>query len=147
MNVIQLVPQTELARHTHQVIQDVQHGRTAIIEQDGFPEAALVDIVDYYILRAVVYTYNRIDELTDVGDGLLDAAIMGLETPQELFNVVLAHYLTNKISLGRAAELLNMSLVDLRQRCVRLEIPLHISPVDLDEIFADVEAAMRVAAE
>jgi predicted HTH domain antitoxin len=53
----------------------------------------------------------------------------------------LAHYLAEAISLGRAAELLDLSWLDLRTRCLRLDVPLRAGPTDVDEARADVEAA------
>jgi predicted HTH domain antitoxin len=45
------------------------------------------------------------------------------------------------ISLGRAAELLGLSWLDLRTRCLRLDVPLRTAPADLAETSADVETA------
>lgn len=57
MTVVQRVSRTELARNTRRVLSDVQRGRTTLIETHGVPEAALLDIVDYRILRAVMHYY------------------------------------------------------------------------------------------
>jgi hypothetical protein len=37
--------------------------------------------------------------------------------------------------------LLDLSCLDLRARCLRLDVPLRTAPADLDQARADVEAA------
>ena len=51
---------------------------------------------------------------------------------------MLAHYLAEEISLGRAAELLDLPWIDLRTRFLRLDVPLRIGPADPDEARAEV---------
>ena len=61
---------------------------------------------------------------------------------QAAWNRVLKAYLDGDISLGRAAELLDLSRFDLLERLNRLGLPLHIGPTD----FADAQreiAALR----
>ena len=53
------VPKTELARNTRQVINAVIRGEATLIESHGQPEAAIVDIVDYRIMRAVLRYHAR----------------------------------------------------------------------------------------
>jgi len=67
--------------------------------------------------------------------------VAALDAPQDRVNTVLAHYLAGAISLGRAAELLGLSWLDLRTRFLRLDVPLRTAPADLDEARADAEAA------
>jgi predicted HTH domain antitoxin len=64
-----------------------------------------------------------------------------LVDPQARYDLVLAHYLAGAISLARAAELLDLSWLELRARCLRLDVPLRTAPADLDQARADVEAA------
>ncbi len=54
MQRLQRVRQTDLARHTRQVLKAVRRGRTIIIESHGQPEAAILDIHDYLIVHAVM---------------------------------------------------------------------------------------------
>lgn len=58
----------------------------------------------------------------------------------------MAHYLAGAISLSRAAELLDLSWLDLRTRCLRLDVPLRVGPANLDEAQADIEVAEAWAA-
>jgi prevent-host-death family protein len=134
------VRKTDLARNTRQVIRAVQRGQTAVVESHGQPEAAIIDILDYRILRAVMRYYAQRPEI-DVEAGLADEAVTALAGIQDRYNLVLAHYLAEAISLSRAAELLDLSWLDLRTRCLRLDVPLRTAPADMAEARADVEAA------
>jgi predicted HTH domain antitoxin len=141
MNLIQHIPKTELARHTRQVIQTVQRGQTVVIESHGQPEVAIMDIVDFYLIHAVLnhYAHPPQERLTD---GLPDTAVVNLPTAQAKYDLVLTHYLQENISLGRVAELLELPWVDLRWRFVRLNIPLRVAPADRDELEQDI-ASLR----
>jgi predicted HTH domain antitoxin len=134
------LPKTELARDTRQVINSVLRGQPAVVESYGQPEVAIIDLVDYYIVRAVMRYYAHQPEI-DTEAGLPAQEVEATSDSQERFDLVLAHYLAGAISLGRAAELLDLSWLDLRTRCVRLNVPLRVGPTDLDEVRADVEVA------
>ena len=54
--------------------------------------------------------------------------------------MVMAHYLGEAISLGRAAELLDLPWMDLRLRLARLGIPLRLGPESIEELRAEIEA-------
>jgi predicted HTH domain antitoxin len=140
MQSIQRVRKTDLARSTRQVINNVLRGQTAVVESHGQPEVAIMDIVDYRITRAVMRYYAQQPEI-DVEEGLADQQVTSTSDPQERFNLVLAHYLAGAISLGRAAELLELPWVDLRTRFQRLDVPLRVAPSDLQEARLDVEVA------
>ena len=140
MEQIKRVRKTDLARHTRQVIREVQRGQTAIVESHGQPEAAILDIVDYHLLRAVMRYYAHQSDI-QVEAGLSDQAVAALTDRQSRYDLVLAHYLAGAVSLARAAELLDLPWLDLRARCLRLEIPLHTAPVDLEQARADVKTA------
>jgi predicted HTH domain antitoxin len=140
MQSIQRVRKTDLARSTRQVINNVLRGQTAVVESHGQPEVAIMDIVDYRITRAVMRYYAQQPEI-DVEEGLADQQVAGTSEPQERFNLILAHYLAGAISLGRAAELLELPWVDLRTRFQRLDVPLRVAPTDLQEARLDVEVA------
>ncbi len=143
MVVDQRVSRTELARHTRRVLSDVQRGRTTLIEAHGEPEAALMDIVDYRILRAVMRYYAETPKI-DPESGLAESEVQGLEDAQARYGLVFAHYLAGSISLSRAAELLDMPWLELRTRCLRLDVPLRAAPADADAAAADVAAAAEL---
>lgn len=140
VNTAQHISKTELARNTRQVINSVLRGQPAVVESYGQPEVVIIDIIDYYIVRAVMRYYAHQPEI-DPEAGLPDQEIEAISDPQERFDPVLAHYLAGAISLGRAAELLDLSRLDLRTRCLRLDVPLRTGPADLAEARADIEAA------
>jgi hypothetical protein len=134
------VRKTDLARNTRQVIRTVQRGQTAVIESHGQPEAAIIDIVDYRILRAVM-RYHALRPEINVAAGLTDEKVAALADTQDHYNTVMAHCLAEAVSLGRAAELLGLTWLDLRTRCLRLDVPLRTAPADLAQARADAEMA------
>jgi predicted HTH domain antitoxin len=143
-DAVQHIPKTELARNTRQVINSVLRGRPAVVESYGEPEVAIIDVVDYYIVRAVVRYYSHqaeIDPEIDPEAGLADQQVEPVSDPQARYNLVLSHYLAEAISLGRAAELLGLSRFDLQTRCLRLDVPLRMGPANLEQARADIEAA------
>lgn len=143
MESIQRIRKTDLARNTREVLNTVMRGQTALIESHGKPEAAILDIVDYLIVRAVLHYHARPPKI-EVDAGLTDAAAAATADLQERYNLVLAHYLADAISLGRAAELLNLSGFDLRMRFVRLDVPLRLGPATIEEALAEVETLRRL---
>jgi hypothetical protein len=139
---LQRIRKTDLARNTRQVIRAVQRGKTAIIESHGQPEAAIVDIVDYYLQRAAIHYYTQKPNL-DQNSGLTDEAVAILDNEQARYDQVLAHYLGEAISLGRAAELLSLPWVELRMRLLHLNIPILIGPHDTAEFRDEIEALKK----
>ena len=143
METIQYVPKTSLARKTREVLQAVQRGQTVVVEHHGEPEVAIVDIVDYYLLRAAMHYHARPPTIED--DGLSEEAVAARESTQGQTNLILAHYLAGAISLSRVAELLQLPWIDLRTRFLRLDIPIRTAPRDADEIAADLRNAADYA--
>jgi prevent-host-death family protein len=151
---VQRVAKTDLARRTRQVIRTVQRGQTVLVENHGEPEVAIIDVVDYRLLRAVMHYY--VDRSVahpganepagqPGGGGLFEQAVATLADDQDRYDLVLACYLDGEISLGRAAELLGLPWVDLRTRLVRLNVPLKIAPTDLAGARADADIALQWA--
>jgi len=141
---MQYVRKTDLARSTRQVINNVLRGQTTVVESHGEPEVVIMDIVDYRITRAVM-RYHSQQPAIDVEQGLSDAQVAAASDAEERFNLVLAHYLAGAISLGRAAELLELPWADLRIRCQRLDVPLRVAPIDAEEARLDVKEADKWA--
>jgi predicted HTH domain antitoxin len=139
MELLQRVRKTDLARNTRKVIRDVLRGKTAIVESHGLPEVAIVDIVDYYLQSAALHYFTQSPKV-NTDEGLSYETLDKLDNEQERYNLVLTHYLGEDISLGRAAELLNLPWVDLRMRLARLDIPLHLGPRDVEELRAEIKA-------
>lgn len=133
------ISEFELTHNPGDAFQAVQKGETVVVEKQGRPPAAIVDLVDLQILRAVIGYYVQRVRL-DPDAGLPDAEIAGL-AGQGLFDVVMAHYLAQAISLGRAAEALGTAWVDLRSRLTRLGIPVWTGPEDAEGIRKDALVA------
>lgn len=142
MEQIQRVSRTDLARHTRSVINSVMRGHAAMIESHGEPEVAVIDIVDYRILRAVM-RYHAQQPVIDSTRGLDDMVVAASTDPQRKYNIILAHYLAGAISLSRVAELLGVSWVDVRTRFLRLDVPLRLGPVGVEDALNEVETALR----
>jgi len=143
MESIRRIRKTELARNTREVINTVMRGQTALIESHGKAEVAIIDIVDYLILRAVMRYHARPPQI-DMDAGLSDAAAEATRDLQARYDLVLAHYLADAISLSRAAELLNLPSFDLRMRFVRLDVPLRLGPATIEEALAEVETLRQL---
>lgn len=142
MEYIQHIRKTDLARNTHQIIRDVQRGYTVLVENHGQPEAAILDIVDYHILLAVTAFYAHPVEL-EPDAGLNSERLSKLNSPQEIYDLVMTYYLADAISLGKTAELLDLPWLDLRTRFIRLDIPIKLGPEDETEAGAEAEAARK----
>lgn len=73
---------------------------------------------------------------------LVDTAISRLiQDDQELrWSLILNAYRDQQINLGKAAELLGMHELELRDRFIQLGVPLRIGPSDLAEAQAEVNA-------
>ena len=63
------------------------------------------------------------------------------------WSVVVGAYRDEQINLGKAAELLGVSELELRQRFIKLGILLRIGPADLAEARAEAEAVRAWFAE
>jgi predicted HTH domain antitoxin len=97
----------------------------------------LLDIVDYWILRAVMHYYAELPAI-DPDDGLNDDTVRAAVDDPKRYALVFAHYLAGSISLARAAELLGMPWLELRIRCQRLDVPLRTAPEDADQAAEDI---------
>jgi len=145
MDGIQHVRKTDLARKTRQVIRTVQRGETAVIESHGEEEAVIIDILDYRILRAVL-RYHAQPNGRQRGE-LREEDLHRIADAQARYNLVLAYYLSEGISMARAAKLLELSPFELRVRFQRLDVPLRFAPADLSEAKADLDAARDSASK
>ena len=141
MEYLQRVRKTDLARNTRKVIRTVQRGQTVLVESHGQAEAAIMDILDYRILRAFMAYHNRPPKVDS--KGLSDTRLEGLNDPQKVCDIVLAHYLAGAISLGRAAELLELPALDLQARFQRLDVPLNMGAKDKQAAQDEVNAARK----
>jgi len=85
---------------------------------------------------------DQLLKLRQTRPGLVNAAVQRLiESDEELrWSVVISAYQDQKINLGKAAELLGLHELELRDRFIALGIPVRIGPDDLAEARAEVSA-------
>ncbi|HDQ72087.1 MAG TPA: UPF0175 family protein [Chloroflexi bacterium] len=98
-------------------------------------------------MKANVNTLPRweIDQLFKLGQrrpGLLEHAVHRLvQEDQEIrWSVIVGAYQDGQINLGKAAELLGSTELELRDRFIELGIPLRVGSADLAEARAEVKA-------
>jgi len=139
MTAVQRVSRTELARNTRRVLTDVQRRRTTLIESHGKAKAAVLDIIDYRILRAVARAHTHVAGADPEG-GLSAGEVQAMEEPQARCDLILARYLQGSIGLSRAAELLDVPWLELRTRFGRLDVPVRTAPPGRDEVVEDLLA-------
>ncbi len=133
------VRKTDLARNTSQIIRNVLRGQPTVVENHGQPEVAIVDVIDYLILRAVAHFHAGNSSALDP-DGPSDAEFTGLSS-QERYNRAMDYYLAEPCSTGRMAELLQISWADMRERFNRLGVPLFFGPATIEEAREDALVA------
>lgn len=142
------ISRTDLARNTRKTIERARKEGPVMIESYGEEQVAILDAVDYRLMRAAAGYQSRPEALTDAPAGLSDEEVEQLAAdaagdPQALWNRVMFAYLDQDISLGRAAVLLNLSRFDLQDRFHRLGIPIHIGPGTVEEARMEYEVLTR----
>lgn len=142
MEPVRSVSSGELSPRARQLLGAVRQGETIIFEDEGEEEGALMDAIDYRILRAVMHVLAT-RPAVEAKQGLPESKLVGEARSQERFNQVLAHYLAEAISLSRASELLEMAPDTLRARFDRLEVPRRIAPSGREETNRDVQTALN----
>ena len=82
------------------------------------------------------------ERVSETRPELVNAAMRRLmQSDEELrWSLVLNAYLDHDINLGKAAELLGQHELELRDRLVKLGIPVRVGPKDIDEARAEVDA-------
>lgn len=120
----------ELANRTHEIVDQVRRGEWTVVESQGREQVVLMDALDYRLLRALAAYAMRAE-----GEQPLE------ETAE---TSVLRDYLDEEISLGKAAELLQLTRFELMDRFKRLGIALRLGPASLEEARAEIAAALRL---
>jgi antitoxin (DNA-binding transcriptional repressor) of toxin-antitoxin stability system len=143
MGQVHHIRQADLGRAARRVLDAVRRGETAVIDDHGEPEAAIMDIIDYRILRAAVRYCTQRPEIVLDENGPSDEAVTAIADPQERYDLVWAHYLAEAMSLSRVGHLLGLAWIDLRERCNRLGLPLRTGPATAEELRQEVEAMER----
>jgi predicted HTH domain antitoxin len=124
------ISQADLARKTQEVVDRVQHGEIAVVESSGHEQAVVLDPLDFRLLRALAQC--AIDD-TERESQESDPDVRALHA-----------YLADEISLGKTADLLDLSRFELQERFLRLGVPLRLGPATVEEARAEIEAALKL---
>ncbi len=91
---------------------------------------------------ALPWAMKQLSRVRETRPELVDRAIAGLlKADGELrWSVVLSAYLDQEINLGKAAELLEIHELELRERFRDLGVPLRQGSADVAEAKAEVDA-------
>lgn len=154
MSAATIISETDLTHRARQVVDQARQGRTLIVESHGEEQVAILDVLDYRLLRAVAAYHTAPPHRTPISDETLSPRGLAEEEVekatadaggdvQAAWNQVIAAYLDGEISLGRAAQLLGLSRFELSERFTRLDIPLHLGPASLEEARSELEALRR----
>ena len=146
MERLAIIKRTDLARRTRQMVDRVRRGDTLIVESYGEEQIVLLDVFDYRIMRAVAAYHHRPPHPSPMSDpdlepkGLAEADLNS--DIQTRYNQVIAAYLDEQISLGRAAMLLGLARYELDERFRRLEIPRRLGAETVAEAQSEVDVAL-----
>jgi len=151
LGMTQTINSTELISQTTTTLERVHSGQALIVEHDGQDQAILINPIDYRILLAMLAHHTSPQQKPNAQNGAESfAPFAGLHereltdlTIQGRWNRVMAAYLHEEISLGRAANLLDVPRLLLDERFQRLQIPRRIGPANLDELQSEIDVALR----
>ncbi|HYN20619.1 MAG TPA: hypothetical protein VE078_06640 [Thermoanaerobaculia bacterium] len=102
-----IISPSDLSQRTREILDRVQEGELAVVASRGQERIVLLDGLDYRLLRA----------LADCAIGSANADLLEVR--------VIRDYLGERINLGKAAELLQLSRFEFEESFQRLGIPLR----------------------
>jgi predicted HTH domain antitoxin len=113
-----------------------------------------MNAADYRILRAIA-TYRMMPphpsplieptlESTGLSEEELKPEAEETADAQARWNRIIAAYLDGHINLGRAARLLDLPIEDLRERFLRLGVPLRLGPETMEEAQAEITVGLSI---
>lgn len=122
-----IISPSELSQRTREILNRVQEGELAVVASGGEERIVLLDALDYRLLRALA--------LCATGGGA---------SPSDLLEArAIRDYLDERINLGKAAELLQLSRFELEDSFQRLGIPLRRGARSIEDAEAEIAAARR----
>ena len=124
-----IISPSDLSQRTREILERVQEGELAVVASGVEERIVLLDVLDYRLLRALALCATGGDAGSD---DILEAR-------------VLRDYLDETISLGKAAELLQLSRFELEGSFQRLGIPLRRGARSIEDAQAEITAARRRA--
>lgn len=88
------------------------------------------------------WTFTQLTKLHRQHPGLVADALQSMieSNPDLAWSLVVGAYLDEEINLGKAAEMLDMHELELRDRFIVLGIPLRVGPIDEVEARAEAQA-------
>ena len=125
-----IISPSDLSQRTREILDRVQEGELAVVASGGEERIVLLDALDYRLLRALA--------LCTTGGSANGSADL-LEAQ------VLRDYLDERINLGKAAELLQLSRFELEASFQRLGIPLRRGARSIEDAQAEIAVARRHA--
>jgi predicted HTH domain antitoxin len=119
---------SDLSQKTQEILNRVEGGELAVVASGGEERIVLLDALDYRLLHALA----------------LCTAGGGAEDPRDLREAqVLRDYLDERISLGKAAELLQSTRFELEESFQRLGVPLRRGARSIEDAQAEIAVARR----
>jgi predicted HTH domain antitoxin len=125
-----IISPSDLSERTREILDRVHEGELAVVASGGEERIVLLDALDYRLLCALALCATGGGE-NDPGD-LRESRVLG-------------DYLAERINLGKAAELLQLSRLELEESFQRLGIPLRRGPRSLEDAQAEIAVARRHA--
>src|SRR5262249_19652059 len=116
-----IISPSDLSQRTREILDRVQEGELAVVASGGEERIVLLDALDYRVLRALAFFVTG----GDAGSG------------DPLESRVLRDYLDERISLGKAAQLLQVSRFELEASFQRLGIPVRRGPLSIEDAQAE----------
>ena len=94
------------------------------------------------MLWSADWAFAHLTKLHKQQPKLVDNALQKMiESDSDLaWSLIISAYLDEEINLGKAAEMLSMHELELRDRFIALGIALRIGPLDKDEARAEAQA-------
>lgn len=87
------------------------------------------------------WTLAHLSKLSKEQPGLVYAGIKQMlsANPDLVWSLVISAYLDEEINLGKAAELLEIHELELRQQFLELGVPLRLGPADTAQVQAEIQ--------
>jgi predicted HTH domain antitoxin len=123
-----IISPSDLSQRTREILDRVQQGELAVVASEGAERIVLLDALDFRLLRALA--------LCAAGEG---------DEGELLEAQVLRDYLAERISLGKAAELFQLTRFELEGSFHRLGIPIRRGARSIEDAQAEIAAARRHA--
>jgi prevent-host-death family protein len=123
-----IISPSDLSQRTREILDRVQQGELAVVASEGAERIVLLDALDFRLLQTLA--------LCATGEG---------DEGELLEAQMLRDYLAERISLGKAAELLQLTRFELEGSFQRLGISIRRGARSIEDAQAEIAAARRHA--